>query len=334
MKQTAEARKLRSRYQRDRSPPGFILQPRDVEMLAFLSEVRFATRDHFAALFFGPRSPFVEGGHTSDGRDSCKTRLQFLWQHRYLNRHFFPPFMLGLGSRGNPAEKAFANSPAIYSLTLQGAEQVALLRNVPMADIPYERKPSELNPSFVGHELATTDLRTTLALAAGPDLLAWHGTRQAYHRYTTDATGQLAPDAYCRLHLDGTSLHVFIEVDRGTQTIRHRIRKKLRDYERYLKSGAFAERYWDELDRATQSKPTFRLVFLTTQSSRRLESLKAEVDLATRKAVWLTTREQLIQSQEPLRDPIWLRAGREGWQSFWLPPERFFERVQRDEVAA
>jgi len=83
---------------------------------------------------------------------SCKSRLQRLWQHRYVERLFFPPHLLGLDS-GSVAGRAFSNGPIVYTLTLKGAETVALARNCPVRDVPYEAHADELSPSFILHEL-------------------------------------------------------------------------------------------------------------------------------------------------------------------------------------
>lgn len=312
-------RKHRSRYQRDTAnPPGLILQPRDIELLAFLSEVRFAVRDQLARMIFANTADYA-----------CKSRLQRLWQHGYLNRLFFPPHLLGLS--GSIAGHAFSNGPTVYTLTLKGAETVALARDCSVRDVPYEAHANELSPSFILHELTLTDLR--IAFARSGALQTWETTRQAADRYQLPhptsgrmVTRHHAPDAYARLEIDGKTVHTFLEVDRGTESVRQRIRLKVESYRSYLGSGVFAERCT-----RSSSSAAARVLFVTTQTDKRVESLKLEAERAShsQRLFWFTTRTRLLAAADQLfTTPLWQRANDEGWRPFWVPAEQYFHELR------
>lgn len=317
----------RSRYRRDRRPPGMVLQLRDLELLAFVAEVRFATRDQLAAMFFGDRSAAAAGQATTDGLVSAKHRLQKLWQHRYLHRHH----VVGVWNRRGAPTRSLPSSPAVYSLSDRGASAVAEHRGLDFDAVAYERKPADLSASFIVHELAATELRVAWSRAV-PAALTWLPARAALHRYELETeegptVKQFAPDGYARLELDGP-LHCFVEIDRGTQSVQHRIRRKVADYAAYATSGAFAARYLDRPTSRGRRGSQFRVLFVTTQTDQRLASLKLEVERHGHRAFWFTTLARLRAAWDPLADPIWQRAGRTGWHPFWRRREEYFSTLR------
>ena len=188
----------------------------------------------------------------------------------------------------------------------------------PVRDVPYEPNARELSPSFILHELTLTDVRA--AFTATGALAAWEPTRLAADRYYQECRRrQHAPDAYGRLELDGQSVHAFVEVDRGTESVRQRIRAKLEGYRQYFSSKEFAARYGGRTSGAA-----VRVLFVTTQTDKRVETLKLEAEAHhAPRQYWFTTRHRLNRGH-PLLDNVWQRGAFQGWRPFWVPADQFF----------
>ncbi len=151
------------------------------------------------------------------------------------------------------------------------------------------RRLAEVSDLFLSHELGLVDIR--IAIEQRIACKHWSAAKDL----SSSSLG-VVPDAYCEYDLNGLTFCVFVEYDRGTETLA-RFERKARAYADLAFSGRFEK---------TFHRKFFR-VFVIAESEQRLVNLSSAVARATNRIFWLTTLSELSQ-HGPLAS-IWRRPG-------------------------
>lgn len=190
------------------------LTGRDVDILRAVGEYRILTTGQICKLFF--RSIH-----------KARKRLFKLWQHHLIDRRF-AAVRFGEGS-----------SNTLYVLSRQGARMLAMqprLSQSVSTPAPPERNGS---PLFLDHTLARNDLRIVLTLGcrreAEVELISWEQNKSIKENVTL-ITGEqyrqvvrvpLFPDATFVIRHHDRSKKFYLEIDRGTTSLKRLARKLL-----------------------------------------------------------------------------------------------------------
>ena len=267
------------RDQRLPKPTPMRLTERDLDILQAVSDYELLTTQQLQTLFF-------PSWHTA------YARLSLLYHHALLDRKF-----LGLHADN-------ANTPMLYSLDKRGAQVLQAERG---QDLAWRPRRKSLTVTFLEHTIAINQVRVAVAKASritdGFELLRWQGENELkgdYERVTIETdTGRkvnvsLIPDSYFVLQTPKGVAHFFLELDRGTMTVK-RFKSKILAYQAYYASGAYQRRY------ETRS---LRVLTVTT-SPNRAEHLKTVTEaVGGRNRYWFTTLDQVVP-QTVLETPIW-----------------------------
>jgi hypothetical protein len=161
----------------------------------------------------------------------------------------------------------------LYALTRSGARVVAL----PYADVPLTPHNVIAGQPFLEHQLRLNAVYLRLKHHAIPLSDAGCERWQTFTKPLA-ANLPLVPDAYIELRTANGIVPIFLEIDRGTESLRV-WRGKVEQYVSLAVSGTFARMF---------SQPQFR-VLVIVPSDRRLATLRAGIARATTKIFWLTT---------------------------------------------
>lgn len=272
----------RQRARRDArmlEPKPLRLTERDLDILQAVYEYEILSTQQLQTLFF-PSS------------QTAYARLSLLYHHGLLERRF-----LGLY-----ADKM--NTPLLYVLDKRGADALQAQRGV---EVTWRKRNRHVTITFLEHALAINQVRVAIAKACqlreGFELIHWRGENELkadYERVTIETemgrkvSISLIPDSYFVLQTPNGVAHFFLEVDRGTETVK-RFKTKIEAYQVYYASGAYQRRY-----------ETRSLRILTvTISTKRAENLKQMTEAAGGKQrFWFTTLDQL-SPQTVLESPVW-----------------------------
>jgi hypothetical protein len=248
-----------------------VLQDRDRHLLKELAMMRVIDRE---------QAKLVAGfGSTT----RVNTRLLRLNRAGLLKR-FFTGTIAG-GRKG------------LYALLPKGAA---------LAGAPYraiQRKTDELlvNDLFLEHQLAINGIFIILKYrpvpVPGVRLLSW----KTFQEQISQAL-PLIPDAYFELATPTDIRPMFLEVDRGTETLKT-WKKKIEAYLKLAVSGEFASRF---------HQAQFR-VLVVAPSERRCRNIRSTVATYTDKVFWFSTIEFI--NRDGFWSPIWLRPNGERKQS-------------------
>jgi hypothetical protein len=282
MTETKPTRRPRHRRVTEDKRPPMVLTARDREIIRAVNDYRVMLQDHVQALFFQSRS-------------TAQFRLQRLFQHEFLERHFISVVS------GGPA-----SSPAVYTLGKRGAAVLVDSFGLDRSDIRLPK--GRFSWQFIEHVLTINDVRVAITLATQANgwlLEEWQDETvfRAKPDYVslTDKRGTSRqkpvlplPDGYFCLATPSGRSRFFLEVDKGTEEL-SKFRPQIRVYQAYTASGQYQERY--------QAKSL--RVLIVAPTPRRLANLKA----ATRQAggdrkYWFTTV-AAISPDTVLTAPIW-----------------------------
>lgn len=271
--QTAPIGKRLSKYKRKEDAVPHVLTDRDMAIIAAVADYRLLARSQIQRLLgFGATT-------------RVNFRLQKLFHHGYLARHFLPTLK--------------GSSQAIYTLDRLGLPVAA--ERLGRDTAPLWRPTGQIKPLFLSHELAVNDVRAAFELSARAyqdhQLVTWLSAEQTKDQIFFGASWHtLAPDAFLRYRVAGHILSGFVEVDRGTMSNR-RFKDKVERYFKYDVSGRFAERYKGQ---------RFR-VFVLTRTIGRLVNLKQTTAQIAQRNCWFTTLAE-ITKEGPLA-AIWQVVG-------------------------
>ena len=265
-----------SKWRRIDSAVPHVLTDRDMAIVAAVADYRLLSRSQIQRLLaFGTVT-------------RVNFRLQKLFHHGYLARHFLPTVK--------------GSSQAVYMLDQSGLPVAAERLGKDTAGL--WRPQDKLSPFFLAHTLAVNDVRIAYALTARAhddhELVTWLSAEGARDRFFfSGAWHTLTPDAFLRYRVGRHVLSAFVEVDRGTIPNR-RFREKVERYFAYDVSGRYAERYKGRRFRA----------LVITNTPERLANLKHTTAQVAQRSSWFTTIRE-IQESGPLAS-IWETIGREG----------------------
>lgn len=200
---TMEAKKPRTwqLWERSENPPGFQMQPRDLQILRVVFLHRFLQPAHIYTLF-------PDGSQINLSR-----RLHLLWQHGYLER-----------PRAIRPTKILTEQ-IVYALSNKGAR--LLQHRYPKLRIAHldwnETPKKQVGFPYIDHQLAVATVMVCLekACEARGIQLHWHG-HYFRRRWLVETVSQndvhtIIPDAYFTLEVPGKGIaHHFLELDRSS----------------------------------------------------------------------------------------------------------------------
>jgi hypothetical protein len=240
---------------------GMVLQDRDRHLLAELAVMRILDREHAKRV----------AGFNSTTR--ANARLLALTRSGLLRR-----FFLGTTRAGQKA---------VYSLSSKGAELVG----VPERGLRRPKDSVIAADFFVQHQLAVNEIYCAVKYD-GPSDISF--VRWIAFQESLKASLRLIPDGYFELQNRDAILAAFVEVDRGTETLRVWT-EKVRNYLQLALSGDYEKRF---------HRSRFR-VLVVANSERRLQTLRKTVGSITEKIFWFAP---LMEIQEKgFFEVLWLR---------------------------
>jgi hypothetical protein len=258
-----------------------LLTERDAEVIRAVNAYRALLGSQIEALFFASRS-------------TAQYRLQRLYQHEFLERHF-----LSVVS-GSPLA-----SPIVYTLGKRGAK-LLVDRFGLTPDAIRLPKNTTYSWGFLEHLLTINAVRVAVTLACrkeGWELETWEDEPifRAQPDYVELLTKRgkpvrkpVLPDGYFCLRVPQGKARFFLEVDRGTEP-HSKFKPQVEVYQAYTHTGGYQARY----------QATSLRILVVTTTSRRLSQLKAATQAAGGdRKYYFTTLEQ-ITPETILTTPIW-----------------------------
>jgi hypothetical protein len=272
----------KSRFKRSGDPGRLALQPRDEVILTLVSQFRLLSREQLQRLLDFP----------------CVTRINIrlrkLFDNGYLSRRFLPTL------RGSPK--------TLYFLGAKGIEIVSESLGVGPIGLEKERKNiSEGKGLFLNHQLSLNEVRMSfiLAIKNNPQIALerWLSEKDCSIEIRS-ATGRraLRPDGFFCFSFQRRRYSFFLEVDCSTMS-NGRIKSKVMAYLEYARSGLYEQDF---------GLRYFRVLFIT-KTQARLLNLKSTIEKVTHRVFYLSTLDNL--SRNPIRDRIWVWAGRSSLSS-------------------
>jgi hypothetical protein len=257
-----------------------VLTDRDREIVVATNAYQALLGKQLERLFFTSRS-------------TAQYRLQRLYQHEFLDRHFM-----------TVVSTAPAASPMIYTLGKRGA--YLLSQEMGYQPTQLRRFPKVIKWQFMEHLLAGNEVRIAISLAChanGFALEEWldepvfRGAPE--YVQVTDGKGKTSekpvfPDGYFRIKTEQGTAHCFLEVDRATEQ-QSKFRPQVEVYEAYVASGQYQARF---------SPKSMRVLIVTTTPERLQNLKKTVVSAGGDEKYWFTTFAQLTEATV-LTAPIW-----------------------------
>ncbi|MGI9102206.1 MAG: replication-relaxation family protein [Terriglobales bacterium] len=240
-----------------------ILTPRDHVLLSALTKARILDCDQVRAIC----------GFTSVRR--ANARLLRLHQGGFLRRWF--------------SATRSGGQKALYGLSRKGAISIG---QMPLHLLGWKQGELVSGNQFVSHQEAVNDIFVEVQfrpLPPGVKFREW----QVFFRPISSSV-PLMPDGYFEIEREGTVFPMFLELDRGTESLKV-WRKKVEHYINLAVTGE-SQRVFHQ-DR-------FR-VLIVALSDQRLRSIRRTVSLQTDKLFWFSTLPEIKNGG--LWDAPWLR---------------------------
>lgn len=285
---TTKKKPRRSRYTRDeKNPPKMRLTDRDTRMVKTVYDLRFASAKQVSLLI---------GSHVQ----TCRIRLYLLWQNKFVDRLNLPIFV----GEGSP--------PAIYVLGAQGRRLIAEQIGLDSGHIP--RTDWRRNYFFLlHHTLRRNDFRAALYAACRQrddlEFLFWKQDKDVGDSVMLPSkTGEptrvpLVPDGFIGLDTSKGRMYAYVEIDRGTITLKKFLQKQ-RGYFRWWQDRGYVDKYGER---------NFRVLYVTTNESRMENLIKTTWRVKESNQgsgfFWFTTFNR-IDPERPgnILSPIWRTA--------------------------
>jgi hypothetical protein len=240
---------------------GMVLQARDLHLLKELAVMRVIDREQTKRV--------AAFGSTT----RVNVRLLALTNAGLLRRYF-------LGTTA-------AGQKALYSLSAKGAELVG----VPIRGL---RRPSDavlVADFFVQHQLAVNEIYCAVKYEAAS---GFHFARWIAFQESIQPNLRLIPDGYFELQVGGVVLAAFLEVDRGSESLRV-WNQKVRNYLQLALSGDYEKQFHQK---------RFR-VLVVANSERRLQTIRKAVAGITEKIFWFARFTEI--QQKGFFEVLWFR---------------------------
>lgn len=227
------------------SDGGMVIQDRDRHLLKELAVMRILDREQAKRI----------AGFGSTTR--ANARLLALTRAGLLRR-----FFLGTTAAGQKA---------LYSLSRQGAALVG----VPERGLRRKQDAIVAADFFVQHQLSVNEIYCAVKYEAPQNitLIRWVAFQESIKPNL-----RVIPDGYFELQNGEIPLSAFVEVDRGTESLRIWT-EKVRNYLQLALSGEYEKRF---------QQARFR-VLVIANSDRRLETIRKTVESITEKIFWFAT---------------------------------------------
>ena len=240
---------------------GMVIQERDRHLLRELAVMRILDREQAKRI----------AGFKSTTR--ANARLLALTQSGFLNRFF-------LGTTG-------AGQKALYSLSAKGAALVG----VPPRGLRRPKDAVIVADFFVQHQLAVNEVYCAVKYESPSQFLfvRWIAFQESLRPHL-----RLIPDGYLELRSGDAVIPIFLELDRGTETLKVWT-EKVRNYQQLALSGDYERKFH-------QSRFG---VFVIANSERRLQAIRKAVSMITEKLFWFAPFNE-IQERGFFGTP-WLR---------------------------
>jgi predicted DNA-binding transcriptional regulator len=256
-----------------RIPQGRLkIKPRDIQILKTLLDYRFLTSSQIQRRFFSSKS-FAD------------RRLRNLYDHGILERIIRPVTQ--------------GKAELLYAIGTEGARQLSGHLDIPRDKLGWSQKGNVVKPEFIQHQLDLNTLRLAIEEVIEKSseymLLEWESNLKIMVRRGRN----LIPDAYFAISTPRGSTFFFLELDRATETVTGKFRKKMENYQIIRERGEFKRQFGRE---------NFRVLIVTTSEARLKSLLGIFKNMRLRILFWLTTFDSILS--ETLLGNIWLRADR------------------------
>jgi hypothetical protein len=274
--------------------PGFKMTERDTDIIRTVSVYQAVTTEQIRTLLFGGKQRSTQ----------CDLRLRLLFQHGYLDR------------RGQ-ATLYEENKPLIYVLTQKGIQHLAEVDGGDNSDISWHPKLNQMSQHHLQHLLQVNDVR--IAIEQACDLnnyeLKWLDEytirrHRLYDRFSVQYSNGairvtvLIPDGFFALDTPKLWLGCFLEVDRGTESLKT-ISQKLSKYLAYFVTNSYKERYGAQ---DAYGNEVYPCVLTVTTSPRRLQNLRSIAQKVGASQLFLFTTFIDVTPERVLSQPIWQTA--------------------------
>jgi hypothetical protein len=297
------------------------LTDRAKDIIRAVGTYRRLTSWQIERLFFPP-------GPNGELNSQCKMWLRRLFHDEYLYRSY---------QKSYPDE---GRLPLVYCLDTKG---VALLSEDDEFELTYKPSRADVRSEPLAHDLATNDVRIAIDQSIerhGWELVQWipewvlkDPKHARFDRVPVNVAAEgdperiltlrVIPDGYFVIRAPGeqgelVKFHHFLETDMGTESNVGKWYRKVKAHRAYTTPGPVVQTT-PEGKHGRSPSPyerrygTTSLKILTvTTSEVRLAHMKAATEAAGGKGrFWFTTHAQ-VQQADPLTDPIWQLAGRDG----------------------
>ncbi|MDP2960722.1 MAG: replication-relaxation family protein [candidate division Zixibacteria bacterium] len=268
----------------EKTPYGRLkIEPRDIEILKTLLDYRFLTSSQIQRNFFSSKS-FAD------------RRLRKLYDHEILERIIRPVTQ--------------GKAELLYAIGPEGARQLSGHLGIPKDKLGWSQKGNGVKPEFIQHQLDLNSLRLAIEdvieKSSGYTLLRWENNIKIKVKRGLN----LIPDAYLSLATPRGNTFFFLELDRATETVTGKFRKKMESYQIIRERGEFKRQFGRE---------NFRVLIVTTSEARLKSLLGVFNDMRLKILFWLTTFDLILS--ETILGNIWLRADKPGLSAVSLHEE-------------
>ena len=283
-------------HRRVKRPPPMQLTSRDRQLVQAVYEHRLLRQDQIQRLFF-------------PSRNTANRRLQFLYQHGFLQRLALP---IRLGE-GRPQ--------AVYALDARGADLIAARLGIDRGELHWQKAGAQASFYFLEHTLAINDFRIAITQAAqrrGHRIVRWIDEREVkalQMRVPAPATDKhrrhlpVVPDSYFEYEAGSKRSGFFLEMDMGTMATK-RFRDKVKAFLIYKRDGFYQRQFGIHSLRVLTVAP----------SPRRLRSLKRATEQAQGRALFWFTTQHAVEADQLLQ-PAWQVAGTDAASRLFEPEQ-------------
>jgi hypothetical protein len=230
------------------------------------------------------------------GKSQAELRMRLLYHNKYVER---------------PNQEQRRRMPEmVYWLAQKGAELVASLNSISLAELGWRKEPRWFQ---VEHDLAVNDFRLDLDEACRnhleirleawipesdfwsfPDRIEYPYGDRIMHRY-------IRPDGYFMLSTGGHRIRYLLEIDRSTEDNPRFLREKVLPGLVYIKSQAYEDRFGHRSGRW----------LVVTTGERRLHNMLSQARRGGAKGAFYFTTFDQVNVDTILAAPIWMRADRD-----------------------
>lgn len=273
---------------KDNKIVSFQLTERDVNILLFLLDTRFLSREQIERLFFSNESL------TPTTKKKANRRLTKMVNHGFLER-LYKPVTVG-------------KAQGVYGLGKQGYQLLSKVLEQDQRNLIFKKKANKVEFLFLEHNLGIAELRVGLELAKrnnpAIDLLFWRRESKELNDRVNDPSKRqkylpVTPDAFFGLQTNLGRSYFFLEVDMATQEHR-RIARKIIAYRQYWKKGLYGQKYGFN---------SFRVLFVTTTQRRMTNLLKTAEKTGAKNMFLFATQSDVTEGK--ILDPIWISPATE-----------------------